>query len=60
MINSMEHDIILAIWERPPTVCWIRDLLKDAENGIHEKNDPTILLTPYDLKKKYIYMYILF
>lgn len=46
IISNTVHDITLAICVRPPTVCWINDLLKDADTGIHEKKDPTTLLKP--------------
>lgn len=57
IISNIVHDTILAICVFPPTVCWIKDLLSDAENGIHEKNDPTTLLIPYlnkNMKNIYI------
>lgn len=46
IISNIVHDTRLAICVRPPTVCWIRDLLKDADTGIHEKKDPATLLKP--------------
>lgn len=31
----------------PPTVNWMEDLESEAENGMQEKNEPTILPAPY-------------
>lgn len=46
IMSSNKQDTILAICVRPPTACWMRDLLKEAEIGIHEKKEPTTLLKP--------------
>lgn len=47
--NKIEQDTTLANWVFPPTACCIRDLLKEAETGIQEKNDPTILPLPCNI-----------
>lgn len=46
IVSNIKHEIMLAICVRPPTVCCINDLLKDAETGIQEKKEPTTLLIP--------------
>lgn len=46
MTSSNKQDTTLAICVRPPTVCWMRDLLREAEIGMQEKKDPTTLLKP--------------
>lgn len=38
---------MLAIWVRPPTVCWVALRDRDAANGRHEKNEPNTLPTPW-------------
>lgn len=30
----------------PPTVCWINERDSDAENGMHEKNEPRMFPEP--------------
>lgn len=42
----MEQDTIDAICETPPTEYCIYDLDNDAVTGMHEENDPKILLQP--------------
>lgn len=44
--TKIPHDTTDANWVLPPTVCWIKDLDRDAVNGMHEKNDPTRLPAP--------------
>lgn len=46
--SSSKQDTMLAICVRPPTVCWMRDLLKEADIGMHEKKEPIILLKPWN------------
>lgn len=46
-LTRMPQDIKLASWVRPPTVCWIRDLEREAVNGMQEKKDPTRFPIPW-------------
>lgn len=44
--SKIKQETILASCVLPPTACWIKDLLNDADTGIHEKKAPNILLLP--------------
>jgi hypothetical protein len=44
------QDTRLASCVFPPTVCWIKLLESDAENGRQAKNDPRILEVPCNTK----------
>jgi hypothetical protein len=47
--SNKRQDTTLASCVFPPTVCWIKLLDNDAENGRHEKNDPRILEAPCNI-----------
>ena len=44
--NKIKQEITLANCVFPPTASCIKDLLKDADTGIQEKNDPKIFPLP--------------
>lgn len=44
--SKSTHEITDASCVIPPTVCWISDRDRDAENGKHEKNEPRIFPVP--------------
>lgn len=46
IITSIAQETIDASCDLPPTVCCMRDLERDAVNGIQEKNDPTTFPIP--------------
>lgn len=50
--RRIKHDTTEAICVFPPTDCWIRDLDKDADIGMHEKNEPTTFPAPWNANTK--------
>ena len=57
--SKIKHDTILANCVFPPTLCWIKDLLSDADTGMQEKKDPKMLLLPCYMQKKKFFLIIL-
>lgn len=48
--TSKEQEIKDVSWVCPPTECWIVDREIEAANGMHPKNEPNTLPTPYNNK----------